>query len=93
MAAVKFQVQGEPSAVDQKASEPPAVDNGPPAVVTPSDTEPPVGITQPFPYWSPQKNQAITVDLHKLAAQIIGLKHFETQEGQKPYKRLEEREK
>ncbi|GJX64151.1 hypothetical protein Tco_0298494 [Tanacetum coccineum] len=29
-------VQGEPPAVDQKASEPPAVDNGPPAVVTPS---------------------------------------------------------
>ncbi|GKF94831.1 hypothetical protein Tco_0284531, partial [Tanacetum coccineum] len=39
-AAVKFQVQGEPPAVDQKASEPPAVDNEPHAVVTPSDTEP-----------------------------------------------------
>ncbi|GJY58895.1 hypothetical protein Tco_0458787, partial [Tanacetum coccineum] len=81
-------VQG---AVDQKAFEPPAVDNGPPVVVTPSDTKPPVGITQPFPYWTPQKNQAIIVDLHKWAAQIIGPKHFETHEGHKPYKRLEER--
>ncbi|GKF57383.1 hypothetical protein Tco_0170920, partial [Tanacetum coccineum] len=71
LAAVKFQVQGEPPAVDQKAFEPPAVE-------TPSDTEPPVGITQPFPYWTPQKNQAMTVDLHKWAAQIIGPKHFET---------------
>nr|GEU66682.1 ribonuclease H-like domain-containing protein [Tanacetum cinerariifolium] len=85
------QVQGEPHAVDQKASGPLALDNRPPIAVTPSDTEPPVGITHPFPYWTPQKNQAITVDLHKWAAQIIGPKHLETQEGEKPYKRLEER--
>ncbi|GKF42770.1 hypothetical protein Tco_0126112, partial [Tanacetum coccineum] len=83
LAAVKFQVQGEPPVVGQKASEPPAVDNGPPAMVTLSDTEPLVGITQPFPYLTPQKNQAITVDIHKWAAQIIRPKHFETQEGQK----------
>nr|GEZ02886.1 hypothetical protein [Tanacetum cinerariifolium] len=63
----------------------------PPAAVTPSGTETPVGITHPFPYWTPQNNQAITVDLHKWAAQIIRPKHLETQEGQKPYKRLEER--
>nr|GEV52780.1 hypothetical protein [Tanacetum cinerariifolium] len=87
----KDQVQGKPPVVDQKASEPPAVDNRPPAAVTPSDTEPFVGITQPFSYWTPQKNQAITVDLHKWAAQITRPKHLETQEGQKPYKRLEER--
>nr|GEZ67479.1 hypothetical protein [Tanacetum cinerariifolium] len=73
-------VQGEPHAVDQKASEPLALDNRPPAAVTPSDTEPPVGITHPFPYWTPRKNQ------------IIRPKHLETQEGHKPYKRLEERE-
>nr|GFB31264.1 hypothetical protein [Tanacetum cinerariifolium] len=71
-------VQGEPPAVNQKAYEPPAVDNRPPAVVTSSDTEPPVGITQPYPYWNPQKNQAITVDLHKWAAQIIRTKYLET---------------
>nr|GFB71435.1 hypothetical protein [Tanacetum cinerariifolium] len=58
-------VQGEPLAVDQKASEPPVVDNRPPATVTSLDIKLPVGITQPFPYWTPQKNQAITVDLHK----------------------------
>nr|GEW54582.1 RNA-directed DNA polymerase, eukaryota [Tanacetum cinerariifolium] len=89
--AWKVHVQGEPPAVDQKASEPPAVDNRPPAIVTPSDTKPPVEITHPFPYWTPRKNHAITMDLHKWAAQIIGPKHLETQEGQKPYKQLKER--
>nr|GFC80566.1 hypothetical protein [Tanacetum cinerariifolium] len=59
--AVKVQVQGEPPAVDQKASKPPVVDNRPPATVTPLDIELPVGITQPFPYWTPQKNQEINV--------------------------------
>nr|GEZ55296.1 hypothetical protein [Tanacetum cinerariifolium] len=59
-------VQGEPPAVDQKVSETPIVDNRPPATVTPLDTELPVGITHPFPYWTPQKNQSITVDLHKM---------------------------
>nr|GFD56654.1 hypothetical protein [Tanacetum cinerariifolium] len=40
-------VQGEPPAVDNRPLD---VDNRPPAAVTPSDTELPVGITHPFLY-------------------------------------------